>query len=112
MARAASRADSGCQERAPNGCQHPGAGTPGTAMRADRRLIYIAGSLGIFMTLVGLTLTIMGYVRHRTTLTRGKPPPGAPVPPRWPAVGAAVCCALAVGVAGAPSGMAKACGKG
>lgn len=59
------------------------------------RLIHIAGYLGIFMTLVGLTLTIMGYVQHRTTLPREKPPPGAPVPPRWPAVAAAVCCALA-----------------
>ncbi len=84
------------------------AGTPGTAMRADPRLIYVAGSLGIFMTLVGLTLTIMSYVQHRTTLTRGKPPPGAPVPPRWPAVGAAVCCALAVGVAGPLAGMPRA----
>jgi hypothetical protein len=32
------------------------------------------------MVLVGLLLTIMGFVQHRSTLAKEKPPQGAPVP--------------------------------
>jgi putative membrane protein len=58
-------------------------------------LVHLAGYLGIIMTLVGLLFTIIGFAQHRTVLTEEKPPPGAPVPTRWPAVVAAAACALA-----------------
>lgn len=57
-------------------------------------MIRAAGYLGIFTVLVGLLLTITGFAEHRSTLAKEKPPPGAPVPSRWPAVTAAVSCAL------------------
>lgn len=61
-------------------------------------MIHQAAALGIFLDLVGLLFSILGFVQHRTTLVQEKPPPGAPVPPEWPAVTAmafcAVCCAL------------------
>jgi putative membrane protein len=57
-------------------------------------MIHEAGALGIFMILAGLLLTILGFIQHRTTLQREKPPPGAPVPSEWPAVTAMVVCAL------------------
>jgi uncharacterized membrane protein YidH (DUF202 family) len=58
-------------------------------------MIRISGALGIFLVLIGLALTIMGYRQHQATLTVEAPPPGAPAPTRWPAVGAAACCAVA-----------------
>lgn len=58
-------------------------------------MIRTAGGLGILLVLIGLALTIMGYLQHRATLIIEAPPPGTPVPPRWPAVGAAACCAVA-----------------
>jgi putative membrane protein len=58
-------------------------------------LVRTAGYLGIALTLAGLLITISGYVQYRTMLTREEPPPGAPVPSRWPPVTAAACCALA-----------------
>jgi putative membrane protein len=51
--------------------------------------------LGIFMVLVGLLLTVLGFAQHRSILIKEKPPPGAPVPSEWPAVTAAATCALA-----------------
>jgi uncharacterized membrane protein YidH (DUF202 family) len=58
-------------------------------------LIRIAGYLGIFMVLVGLLLTMIGYAQYHTILTKEKPPQGAPVPSRWPPGTAAASCALA-----------------
>jgi putative membrane protein len=58
-------------------------------------LMRTAGYLGISLTLTGLLITISGYVQYHTTLTREKPPSGAPVPSRWPPFTAAACCALA-----------------
>jgi putative membrane protein len=60
-----------------------------------RDTIHFAGYLGMLLVLMGLALTIMGYAQHRANLITETPPPGAPVPPRWPAVAAAACCALA-----------------
>lgn len=57
-------------------------------------MIRLSGALGIFMAVVGLLFTIIGYAQHRTTLIMESPPPGAPVPTRWPAVAAAACCAV------------------
>jgi uncharacterized membrane protein YidH (DUF202 family) len=53
-----------------------------------------AGVLGIFLVLMGLLLAILGFGQHRVTLIREKPPPGAPVPPEWPALVAMGTCAL------------------
>ena len=58
-------------------------------------MIRDAGLRGIFMVLVGLLLTILGYAQHRSTLAKERPPAGAPVPSGWPAVTAALSCALA-----------------
>lgn len=55
---------------------------------------HLAGGVGIFLALVGLLFTILGYVQHREVLISEAAPPGAPVPLRWPAVTAAACCAL------------------
>lgn len=55
----------------------------------------VSGYLGIFLVLVGLALTVMGFVQHRSVTVREKPPAGAPEPSRWPAVTAAATCALA-----------------
>jgi putative membrane protein len=57
-------------------------------------MIHLAGGVGIFLALVGLLFTIMGYAQHREVLISEAAPPGAPVPLRWPAVIAAACCAL------------------
>ena len=57
-------------------------------------MIHLAGGVGIFLVLVGLLFTILGYVQHREVLISEAAPPGAPVPLRWPAVTAAACCAL------------------
>ena len=61
----------------------------------NAHMVRISGLLGIFMVLVGLLLTVMGYLQHRTILSQEKPPPGAPVPSAWPAVMATACCTLA-----------------
>jgi uncharacterized membrane protein YidH (DUF202 family) len=57
---------------------------------ASRGSVY----LGIFLVLVGLALTAIGYAQHRSVTLKEKPPPGAPVPLRWPSVTAAAACAL------------------
>jgi putative membrane protein len=57
-------------------------------------MIHLAGGIGIFLALIGLLFTILGYVQHREVLISEAAPPGAPVPIRWPAVTAAVCCVL------------------
>jgi putative membrane protein len=59
-----------------------------------RGMIHLAGGVGIFLVLIGLLLTILGYTQHRDVLIREKAPLGAPVPLRWPALTAAACCAL------------------
>jgi putative membrane protein len=58
-------------------------------------LTHFAGYLGIFLGLVGVLLTISGYAQHRATLIKEEPPPGSPVPSRWPGVVAAVSSLLA-----------------
>jgi putative membrane protein len=57
-------------------------------------MIHQAGALGIFLVLVGLLLTILGFIQHHITLQREEAPPGAPVPSEWPSVTAMVICAL------------------
>jgi putative membrane protein len=57
-------------------------------------MIRFAGGLGIFLVLVGLLITILGYTQHRHVLLSEKAPPGAPSPSRWPAVMVVACCAL------------------
>jgi len=57
-------------------------------------MIHFALALGIFLALVGLLFTVIGYAQHHATLVVEKPPPGAPAPLRWPTVTAAACCAL------------------
>jgi putative membrane protein len=64
----------------------------------SRGMIHLAGGVGIFLVLIGLLLTILGYVQHREVLISEGAPPGAPVPLRWPAVTAAACCALSCAV--------------
>jgi len=59
-----------------------------------RGMIHLAGGVGIFLVLVGLLLTILGYLQHREVLISEAAPRGAPVPIRWPAVTAAGFCAL------------------
>ncbi len=53
-----------------------------------------AGVLGIFLVLTGLLFAILGFIQHRTTRIREEPPPGAPVPPEWPALAAMATCVL------------------
>jgi uncharacterized membrane protein YidH (DUF202 family) len=57
-------------------------------------MIRFALALGIFLALVGLVFTVIGYAQHHATLVVEKPPPGAPAPLRWPTVTAAACCAV------------------
>jgi putative membrane protein len=57
-------------------------------------MIHLAVGVGIFLVLIGLLFTILGYAQHREVLISEKAPPGAPVPIRWPAVTAVACCAL------------------
>jgi uncharacterized membrane protein YidH (DUF202 family) len=57
-------------------------------------MIRFAGALGTFLVVIGLAFTIMGYLQHRATLMMETPPPGAPEPTRWPAIGAFACCAV------------------
>jgi putative membrane protein len=59
-----------------------------------RDMIHLAGGVGIFLVLVGLLFTILGYVQHRRVLISEEAPPDAPAPIRWPAVTAIACCAL------------------
>jgi uncharacterized membrane protein YidH (DUF202 family) len=58
-------------------------------------MIRWAGGLGVFLVLIGLAFTIMGYLQHRANVMTETPPPGAPEPTRWPAIGAFACCAVA-----------------
>ena len=57
-------------------------------------MIHFALALGIFLALVGLLFTVIGYVQHQATWRVEDPPPGAPEPLRWPTVTAAVCCTV------------------
>lgn len=57
-------------------------------------MIKVAGYLGIFMTLVGLLIIVVGYAQYRVIVSRESPPPTALAPSRWPAATAAVGCAL------------------
>jgi uncharacterized membrane protein YidH (DUF202 family) len=56
--------------------------------------VHLSAGVGIFLALVGLLFTIMGYAQHREVLLSEAAPSDAPVPIRWPAVMAAACCAL------------------
>ena len=53
-----------------------------------------SGALGIFLALVGLLFTVIGYAQHHATWIMEKPAPGAPQPIRWPTFTAAACCAV------------------
>jgi uncharacterized membrane protein YidH (DUF202 family) len=57
-------------------------------------MIRFSGALGIFLALVGLLFTVIGYAQHHATWIMEKPPPGAPEPIRWPTLTAAVCSAV------------------
>jgi putative membrane protein len=58
-------------------------------------LVHLSGYLGIFMVVVALMLTIIGFAQHHSVLLQEQPLPGAPQPARWPAVVATGSCALA-----------------
>jgi putative membrane protein len=58
-------------------------------------LVHLSGYLGIFMVVVALMLTVIGFVQHHSVVLQEQPPPGAPQPARWPAVVATASCALA-----------------
>jgi len=57
-------------------------------------MIRFSGALGIFLALVGLLFTVIGYAQHRATWIMESPPPGAPAPLRWPTFTAAACSAV------------------
>jgi uncharacterized membrane protein YidH (DUF202 family) len=61
-------------------------------------LVHLSGYIGIFMVLVGLLLTIIGYAQHRSVVTQEQVLPGSPRPPWWPPVVATTCCALACAI--------------
>lgn len=72
----------------------PGPGTQAhTLPNAD--LVRLSGYLGIFMVLVALLLTVIGFAQHRSTVRQEQPQPDSPQPAQWPAVVATVSCALA-----------------
>lgn len=58
-------------------------------------LVHLSGYLGIFMVLVALALTAIGFAQHNSIVRQEQAPPGAPQPARWPAVVATASCALA-----------------
>jgi putative membrane protein len=57
-------------------------------------MIHFALALGIFLALVGLLFTVIGYVQHEATWKVENPPPGGPAPLRWPTTTAAACCTV------------------
>jgi inner membrane protein YidH len=57
-------------------------------------MIHFALALGIFLALVGLLFTVIGYIQHQATWRAEGPPPGAPAPLQWPTATAAACCAV------------------
>ena len=58
------------------------------------KTMHVSGYPGTFMVLIGLLITIIGFVQHRAVLLKAGPPPGAPAPPRSSHVAAAAGCAL------------------
>jgi putative membrane protein len=58
-------------------------------------LVHLSGYLGIFMVVVALLLTIIGFAQHRSVVLQEQPLPSSPQPARWPAVVATASCALA-----------------
>jgi uncharacterized membrane protein YidH (DUF202 family) len=60
--------------------------------------VHFSGYIGIFMVLVGLLLTIIGYAQHRSVVTQEQVPPGSPQPSWWTPVVATVCCAVACAI--------------
>ncbi len=57
-------------------------------------MIHFALALGVFLALLGLLFTVIGYIQHHAILIVENPPPGAPEPLRWPTATAAACCAV------------------
>jgi uncharacterized membrane protein YidH (DUF202 family) len=57
-------------------------------------MIHFSGALGIFLALVGLLFTVIGYAQYHATWIMESPPPSAPQPIRWPTFTAAACCAV------------------
>jgi len=53
-----------------------------------------SAAVGIFMVFVGLVISVVGYAQHWSVRRQEEPPPGAPAPPEWPAVTAAILCVL------------------
>ena len=58
-----------------------------------RTTVAFAG-LGFVVAKFGSSPNMIRAAGYRSTLAKEKPPPGAPVPSRWPAITAAVSCAL------------------
>ena len=58
------------------------------------KMVRVSKYLGIFIVLVGLLVTIIGFAQHRAVLRNVQPPPGAPAPSRSSHVAAATGCAL------------------
>jgi uncharacterized membrane protein YidH (DUF202 family) len=61
-------------------------------------MVRFSGAVGIFMAVLGLVFTVIGYAQHRATLIVEAPPRGTPEPLRWPTVTAAACCAVTCAV--------------
>ena len=57
-------------------------------------MMRVSGYLGTFMVLIGLLITIIGFVQHRAVLLKVESQPGAPAPSRSSHVAAAAGCAL------------------
>ncbi len=57
-------------------------------------LQHTSAAIGIVMALIGLVFTVLGYLQYLQTLKIEQGPPGSPVPPHWPTLTAAACCAV------------------
>lgn len=76
---------------------------------ANRHLVHFAGYIGTSMAAIGLLITALGYLQHRSVLRQEKPPPDTPQPLTWVAAvtvtaSALTCAALTVYLILSPSG--------
>lgn len=62
---------------------------------ASGSLVRFSGFLGVLMVLLGLLLTIIGFVQHRSTVAQEQPQASSPQPSQWPTVVATASCGLA-----------------
>jgi putative membrane protein len=67
----------------------PAAGRP-----ADPAVANFSGYLGISLAIVGLLLTVLGFIQHQSVIAQEAPQPDSPQPLQWPAMLATAICAL------------------